>query len=540
MFHNVLAPKSGPLLCIGDKPYYVYADKSTVSVPVSTVDMIEITPLEATRIVCTCDHVIANPIDIQDNLLSSVKIVAKLQPIVYKEYTFYIQEMEPKEECLLLKPDTILEIVCSWTRIIMDVELFSHAPILHLYIGLCDMIWPFDNIFKIQCSYFLKDMDLKTRVEECLQYQPCILLLENIDYLEDLWPHVMIEFVKFTDKAVIIAAQTNKDIKDVPGLWITRHFSPIDAVKQDKLQKLNFEFNTKLELDLNEIEITKMKEKAWRHKLKDIQETVDNSATLIGLHNIMDSLDKVIMRPLKYKKLYSSLPNLSKGVLLYGLPGTGKSFIAKYFLKSAKIPYKVIKGPEILSKYVGETERNVRELFQEAQSKAPYVLLFDDIDALTPKRGNDTSGITDRIVNQFLTALDGSDILENVFVIGTTSQPQTLDPALLRPGRLDTHVECKCLDPEEFELAASHLCQKYQFKSITYEYCENCTFGDLESSFLRIYFEHVAKHGSNENIQSQTIDFKSSFSENTLNNYKHHLDEFKGKRKGIRQRQTLA
>ena len=541
MFQNVIAPQLGPLLCIcTDKPFYIYATETNITVPKTTIDIIPITPKIARRIICTCDQVVPNPADIQNNLLNTVKLVAKHQPIEYNGMTFHVKELDPNEECLLLQEDTILEIICSWTRIIMDLELFPHMPILHIYVGACDMIWPFENMIDIHCSYFLKDMDFGNKIEEALKYQPCVLLLHDIHCLQDLWPYLLPDIAKLENQSVIMAAETYQDIDDIPGIWITRHITNSDNIKNKQIESLNKEYNIKLELDINKTELSEIKEIAWRHKIKQVDVEVDLVNPIIGLEYARLKLEKVILRPLQYKKLYQSLPTLSKGVLLYGLPGTGKTHLAKSFLKN--MPHKIIKGPQILSKYVGETERNVRQLFQDAQSKAPFVLLFDEIDSLTPKRGHDSSGITDRIVNQFLTALDGSEVLKNVFVIGTTSQPHAIDPALLRPGRLDSHVECKCFDPSEFKEAVDALCDKYNIKIGHYEYVENCTFGDLESAFLKIYFDFVAENKHNNGIEEETIEFHSSLTESALREYEDCIAKFKGKGKRLsgRNKQTLS
>lgn len=101
-----------------------------------------------------------------------------------------------------------------------------------------------------------------------------------------------------------------------------------------------------------------------------------------------------------------------------------------------------VKGPELLAKYIGQSEENVRNLFDRARSAKPCVLFFDEFDSLAPRRGHDSTGVTDRVVNQLLTELDGVEGLQGVTVIGATSRPELLDPALLRSGRIDRLVEC--------------------------------------------------------------------------------------------------
>lgn len=126
--------------------------------------------------------------------------------------------------------------------------------------------------------------------------------------------------------------------------------------------------------------------------------------------------------------------------MLYGPPGTGKTLLAKAVATSCALNFLSVKGPEVLNMYIGESEANIRRLFQRAREARPCVIFFDELDSLAPKRGNhgDSGGVMDRIVSQLLAELDGmssSNEGGGVFVIGATNRPDLLDPALLRPGR---------------------------------------------------------------------------------------------------------
>lgn len=126
------------------------------------------------------------------------------------------------------------------------------------------------------------------------------------------------------------------------------------------------------------------------------------------------------------------------GVLLYGPPGTGKTLLAKAVATSCSLNFFSVKGPELLNMYIGESEANVRRIFQRARDAKPCVIFFDELDSIAPKRGNqgDSGGVIDRIVSQLLAELDGMSVGGmDVFVIGATNRPDLLDPALLRPGR---------------------------------------------------------------------------------------------------------
>nr|XP_055076129.1 peroxisome biogenesis factor 1 isoform X1 [Misgurnus anguillicaudatus]XP_055076130.1 peroxisome biogenesis factor 1 isoform X1 [Misgurnus anguillicaudatus] len=162
-----------------------------------------------------------------------------------------------------------------------------------------------------------------------------------------------------------------------------------------------------------------------------------------GLHQARQLLMDIVLLPAKYPLLFSSLPiRQCSGVLLYGAPGTGKTLLAGAVAKESGMNFISIKGPELLSKYIGASEQAVRHVFQRAQAAKPCILFFDEFDSLAPRRGHDNTGVTDRVVNQLLTQLDGVEGLTGVYVLAATSRPDLIDPALLRPGRLDKSLYC--------------------------------------------------------------------------------------------------
>ena len=133
---------------------------------------------------------------------------------------------------------------------------------------------------------------------------------------------------------------------------------------------------------------------------------------------------------------------VSQGLLLYGPPGCGKTYIAASIAKKFNINFISVKGPELLNKYIGASEQNIRELFEKAANQKPSILFFDEFDSLVPKRGSNGTAVTDRVVNQFLCYLDGVEGRDGVFVMAATSRPDLVDVALLRPGRIDKAVKC--------------------------------------------------------------------------------------------------
>lgn len=170
-----------------------------------------------------------------------------------------------------------------------------------------------------------------------------------------------------------------------------------------------------------------------------------------GLHETKDRMREVVQWPLNYGDVFDDMSlDPAKGVLLYGPPGTGKTLLAKAVANESESNFISIKGPELLNKYVGESEKGVREVFEKARSNAPTIVFFDEIDALASERGSGTgdNNVGERVVSQLLTELDGLENLEDVVVIATTNRPDLIDSALLRPGRLDRHVHVPVPDEE--------------------------------------------------------------------------------------------
>ena len=161
-----------------------------------------------------------------------------------------------------------------------------------------------------------------------------------------------------------------------------------------------------------------------------------------GLEEPKQELMESVEWPLRYAPLYKHMNAVPpKGILLYGPPGTGKTLLAKAVATESQANFISVKGPEFLSKWVGESEKAVRETFRKARQAAPCVVFMDEIDAIAPVRGRSSdSGVTERVISQLLTEMDGLETLHNVVVIAATNRPDIIDPALLRPGRFDRLV----------------------------------------------------------------------------------------------------
>lgn len=162
-----------------------------------------------------------------------------------------------------------------------------------------------------------------------------------------------------------------------------------------------------------------------------------------GLQNVKKELNEAVVWPLVHADLYEfAKVKPPKGILLYGPPGTGKTLLAKALATESKVNFISIKGPALMSKYVGESERSIREVFKRARQSAPCILFFDEMDAIAPARGGGgDSHVSERVISQLLTEIDGTEELKGVFILGATNRKDIIDPALLRPGRIDILVE---------------------------------------------------------------------------------------------------
>jgi len=177
-----------------------------------------------------------------------------------------------------------------------------------------------------------------------------------------------------------------------------------------------------------------------------IRETVVEVPTVTwndvgGLENVKRELQELVQYPVEHPEKFLKFGMMpSRGVLFYGPPGCGKTLLAKAIANECQANFISIKGPELLTMWFGESEANVRDVFDKARSAAPCVLFFDELDSIAKSRGGtsgDAGGASDRVINQILTEMDGMGSKKNVFIIGATNRPDIIDPAILRPGRLD-------------------------------------------------------------------------------------------------------
>lgn len=240
-----------------------------------------------------------------------------------------------------------------------------------------------------------------------------------------------------------------------------------------------------------------------------------------GLSSIKQELQEAVEWPLKYQGVFAYADAMPpKGILLYGPPGTGKTLMAKAAANESEANFISIKGPELLSKWVGESEKGVREVFRKARQAAPCIIFFDEVDAIAPRRGGGLGGdlhVTERLISQLLTELDGLEILINVVVIAATNRPDIIDPALLRPGRFDRLLYVPPPDKDSrLQIIKIHTKKKPLAEDINIDqlvgHTEGYTGADIASlasaAVMLALREHVAKYKDPKEADSHLQELK--------------------------------
>jgi len=251
-----------------------------------------------------------------------------------------------------------------------------------------------------------------------------------------------------------------------------------------------------------------------------------------GLEDIKQQLKEVVEWPLTRPEVFKRMGiTAPRGILLYGPPGTGKTLLAKAIAHESKANFISIKGPEVMSKWVGESEKAVRELFKKARQVAPTIVLLDEIDSIAPKRGMYSgSHVTESVVNQILTSMDGLENMEGVVVIGATNKPDMLDSALLRPGRFDRLLLTPAPDKKSrFEIFKIHTKEMPLSKDVSLEELAEKTEGfsgaDIEglcreAAMLALRSDIKAKKVNKTNFENAMKDTNASITKDLINHYK--------------------
>lgn len=259
-----------------------------------------------------------------------------------------------------------------------------------------------------------------------------------------------------------------------------------------------------------------------------------------GLQNVKLELQEAVEWPLKYPEIFEHMnAKPPKGILLYGPPGTGKTLLAKAVANESEANFISIKGPELLSKWVGESERAVREVFRKAKQAAPSIIFFDEFDAVAPVRGGGygDSHVTERVISQLLTEMDGLEELRGVVVIAATNRPDIIDPALLRPGRFDKLLYVPLPDLEaRKEILKIHLNKKPLAEDVNIDEIAQRTEGYTGADLAAIGNTAVMLAIREHIINSKNPDeAKKNFKD--LKIYKRHLEEALKKIKPMSQRE---
>jgi transitional endoplasmic reticulum ATPase len=213
-----------------------------------------------------------------------------------------------------------------------------------------------------------------------------------------------------------------------------------------------------------------------------------------GLERAKEELKEVVEWPLKFPEIFSQLNTKPpKGILLFGPPGTGKTMLVKAVANESEANFISIKGPELLSKWVGESERAVREVFRKAKQSSPCIIFLDELDSIAPVRGAELdSHVAERVVSQILTEMDGLEELKDVIIIAATNRPDIVDPALLRPGRLDRLLYIQSPDKKaRQEIFEVHLKGKPIGKDVTAEELAEMTEGYVGADIAAIVKEAI-------------------------------------------------
>jgi len=225
-----------------------------------------------------------------------------------------------------------------------------------------------------------------------------------------------------------------------------------------------------------------------------------------GLENVKKELQELVQYPVEHPEKFLQFGmQPSRGVLFYGPPGCGKTLLAKAIANECQANFISVKGPELLTMWFGESEANVREIFDKARSAAPCVLFFDELDSIAKSRGGsvgDAGGAADRVINQVLTEMDGMGAKKNVFIIGATNRPDIIDPAILRPGRLDQLIYIPLPDEgSRISILKSNLRKTPVSKDVGLDYIAKVTKGFSGADLTEIC-QRAVKLAIRENIEA--------------------------------------
>jgi AAA+ superfamily predicted ATPase len=405
---------------------------------------------------------------------------------------------------------------------------------------------------------------LEGLVRYAFETPPMILFLDDVDLLfsdqeEDRQSKRGEKFAeKFSDlltmiqpnRSVVLVGTAVKDSVLLSKMFIHRERLPSQLTRADhdalvpSLTTVNYSL-----MELLEIRRTGKDNRELRRKLMagtGVNKSLlggSKPPSLGGLESQISSLFDAITLPLNFPFLFegSRKSLMSSGAFVVGPSGTGKSALVDLVVRKADLPVEIVRGPDLLDKYIGASEQAVRKVFEKAASIAPCVLVFDGIEALCHRRGSESTGVTDRVVNQMLCYLDGIDKVEHVFVVAVSSRPDMVDPALTRPGRLDMVVVCDVPSMAEKEEIVKILWNDFvEGETLTEEMAKeisamlhpNCTGADIKAGFVNA---KISASRSQEPITQALVticmqELKPSISDKEMMTYRSVLAKYKGEK----------
>jgi transitional endoplasmic reticulum ATPase len=285
----------------------------------------------------------------------------------------------------------------------------------------------------------------------------------------------------------------------------------LPKINLDKPIPLEVLMDLQIKMKNFEASLTSIEPSALREVL--ISQPTETWKDIGGLEDAKQQLREVIEWPLKYPKLYKHLQSKPpSGILLFGPPGTGKTLLAKALAHESEVNFISVKGPEFLSKWVGESEKAVRETFRKARAASPCIIFFDEIDAIAGMRGRFASSqVTEQVVSQLLTEMDGLEGLKDVILLAATNRPDMLDPALLRSGRFGRHIEIPMPDKEaRIEIFKIHLRNKPLAKDVDINQMaqdlKGYTGADIQAICEEATLLTIRKAVANSDINTQNAD----------------------------------
>ena len=275
----------------------------------------------------------------------------------------------------------------------------------------------------------IRDLDLEKIKEEAKKLPPEKYRRLEYELKDDLLDEIADKTHGYTGADLAALA------KEAAMIALRRYLPNIKELGEEPLSK---EFLEKMKVTREDFEkaLLRVEPSGMREVMVEVPKV--RWEDIGGLEDVKQALKEAVEWPLKYPKLFEEAGiEPPKGILLFGPPGTGKTLLAKAVATESGANFIPVRGPEILSKWVGESERAIRKIFHRARMVAPSVVFFDEIDAIAPARGTDVNRVTERVVAQLLTEMDGVASLKDVIIMAATNRPDLLDPALLRPGRFD-------------------------------------------------------------------------------------------------------